>query len=393
MAPSRRTYTVKQRVAAVISYYTSGQIFKKATASLLRLWPVQWGAKPAAPANLIRRTVEKFERTGSVHDAPRSGRPPALTAAKALAAAELFKAGYEVYRTYRRGAPPITERRYYTSIEDALRREPRLERIRAKANVSARVLLRAMRGADPQLIRRRLDIKGPLSQAQRQERQRKAAEWLEAYKRGGAEWLRRLVFLDEATIYLADAKEHKLSVWCDAYDDNATGVGIFGNLGAFDLVKLRFYVAVSPVCGPLMLYPTTGSTHLRRRYAGVAPPMEDENGDEVFEVRGLHGWWGQPHMAVGVVCCGDGAEPVAQAHRQHQAPLGACGGGGVWGLEVGAQHQEGASRALHHACNRGGHQVRAPAANCVCMVHAHQHTAGCPRRCTHVFIKLRTAGR
>ena len=131
MAPKRRTYTIQQRVAAVASYYKAGRIYKKANALLLLAWLVQWGPLPATPANLIRRTVTKFEETGSVADKPRSGRPRKFSRAKARAAAKLFKQGYEVCLVYKRGQPPLRERRYYTSIKDALEREPRLEQIGA----------------------------------------------------------------------------------------------------------------------------------------------------------------------------------------------------------------------------------------------------------------------
>jgi transposase len=293
MTPKKRTYTAQQRVAAVASYYQAGKVYKKAKALLLLAWLVQWGPPPATPDDLIRRTVQKFEATGSVADKPRSGRPRKFSDAKARAAAKLFKQGYEVCRVYQRGRPPLRERRYYTSIKDALDREPRLEQIRDEAGISAKALLRRMREADDSLIRRRLDIKGPLSLPARLERQRQARLWLAAYENGGrAAWLRRLVFLDEATIYIADAAKAKTNVWCDAYDDNACGVAVLNDLGSDNTMKLRFYIAISAVLGPLMIYFTTGTTDLHRLYTGVAPPLTDEGGQEYFEVRGLHWVWG-----------------------------------------------------------------------------------------------------
>lgn len=110
MGPARRTYTRTQRQACVRSWYQSNKVMKTAVALLLASWVCQWGPKPPAPADLIRRTAARFEASGSVFDLPRSGRKKKLTDAMARKAAKIFKGGYEVFRSYGRGRPVAIER-------------------------------------------------------------------------------------------------------------------------------------------------------------------------------------------------------------------------------------------------------------------------------------------
>lgn len=259
---------------------------KTAVSLLLASWLCQWGPKPPAPADLIRRTAARFEATGSVFDLPRSGRKRKLTDAMARKAAKIFKCGYEVFRSYGNGQPAAIEREYYTSINEALANEPALEAIRAEADISPKEFLNRMKAVDPGLVRRRRDLKRHLSLAQQQARQKAAKQWWRAYKYGGKDdYLKKLVFIDEATIFVCDAAKANMKVWCDAGDDNACGVLMLAKMKEKTPIKLRFYIAVSPVYGPLMITFTTGTTKMNRRYNQVAPPFEDEDGQEWFEVR------------------------------------------------------------------------------------------------------------
>lgn len=156
--------------------------------------------------------------------------------------------------------------------------------------MSPKEFLNRMKAVDPGLVHRRRDIKRHLSLAQQQARQKAAKQWWRAYQDGGKDaYLKRLVFIDEATICVCDAAKANMKVWCDAGDEHACGVLMLPNMKQNNPVKLRFYVAVSPVYGPIMITFTTGTTEMHRRYRQVAPPFEDEAGEEWFEVR-LTSW-------------------------------------------------------------------------------------------------------
>ena len=284
----RRRYTVQQRIMFVKCLLLCGLAIPKAVARLHSEWPTRWSTPPPYPEAIMQRWLKTFEETGSVADRPRPGRPKKLTDAKARAAAKIFKEGYEVVNFYNKRQTGIFERMYDTSINEACDREPRLQQYCDEFKITRQHLLQRMKQADPNLVRRRLDVREPLSPAQCKERQKQAQLWLKEYEKDGDAWLNRLVFLDESTFLVSDVKRRLPKVWCDAHDDNVRSVIHLENLLEKKDIKIRFYIAVSPKFGPLMIYPTTGTTNIVRRYPNVAPPPEDEDGEECFEVSVTH---------------------------------------------------------------------------------------------------------
>ena len=96
------------------------------------------------PANFCQQWGERLEESGTVLDAPRSGRPLALQPAAAREASRIFKKGA--------GSKPTDK---FTSVSTACTSSEALEAIRQSANdgegCSHRTLRRAMFRADPML--------------------------------------------------------------------------------------------------------------------------------------------------------------------------------------------------------------------------------------------------
>jgi hypothetical protein len=92
-------YPVALRVWCVIAYglCLQHQFAPVAAAAWLDAhWEDEWGTPPPDLAKLIRRMVQTFKDTGSVHDRPRSGRPHLLPGDEADRAIALIKQGYTV---------------------------------------------------------------------------------------------------------------------------------------------------------------------------------------------------------------------------------------------------------------------------------------------------------
>lgn len=279
--------TICQRIHAVKCYILAFGFLALAARFFNLGTPKSWCKEPSAARKFCKENFDKFDKTGSVCDRPRSGRPPALSTDTLKRAAKLFKAGYEESRVYSKGQPPVKERLYFTSIAQGVKHLPFLAQLCANHNLTAGALLQRMRHAEPSLVRRRLDIKEALSTAHKQARQTEAKKWLKAFARGGEAWLRRFVWLDECTIWCTSLDKANVHVWCDAHDDNAKSVFVARQFAAGAVIQIKSYLVVTMQHGVIMLYPTTGTNDLKRRYVGLCPWL-----DEYYEVGCLHlGSW------------------------------------------------------------------------------------------------------
>ncbi|KAI8462201.1 MAG: hypothetical protein J3K34DRAFT_504301, partial [Monoraphidium minutum] len=198
-----------------------------------------WGILPVAT-----ETYARFNDTGSVADRPRSGRPPLLSRRTQLDASRQFKSGFEVSRVYKRGQPAVKERHYFRSINKGVAHLPFPQGLCTAHNLTPAQLLQRMCAADPSLIKRRLDLKAPLSLVQMTRRQSAASAWLEKWAAGGDKWLRRMVWIDEATIYATNIPGSKIAVWCDAHDAGAKAVYSSRQFKHGAVVKIRFYISL-----------------------------------------------------------------------------------------------------------------------------------------------------
>ena len=145
-----------------------------------------------------------FIKYGSVEDAPRAPKSCKIPEPAAARAAVLVKSGEEV--TTRVRGKDFTYHSYYTSIEQACERCPELEQIRADHNATHAQLLVAMHKADPTLVYRKIFFKHTLTPAELLERSGFGAEALQKL-RADPDFLKKIIFIDEASIVISDKTE------------------------------------------------------------------------------------------------------------------------------------------------------------------------------------------
>lgn len=191
----------------------------------------------------------------------RPGRPVRVDNKDALRAAEIIKKGkrgqVEVNVNGQAVLVGITE--YYRSVQQAYAESAEIRQICDRNACNCEQLLAAMHRVDPHLVRRALRIKHDLTFEQKLNRQR-AARWLKAKLRNEPDFLDRVVFIDEATIYLVGHMDNKaLMVWCDQNDKQIHDVIHCPGLPKDKKIKLHFIAAVCKKYGPLYFNWTTGS--------------------------------------------------------------------------------------------------------------------------------------
>lgn len=192
----------------------------------------------------------------------RSGRPTRVEDEDAARAAEIIKKGkhVQVEITVNNQGVLVGTTEYYRSVQQAYAENAEIRAICARNNnCSCEQLLAAMHRVDPSLVRRALRIKHDLTAAQKLNRQL-AARWLQRKLRAEPDFLDRVIFIDEATIYLVGNMDNKaLMVWCDKNDKQVHDVIHCPGLGKDKKIKLHFIAAVCKKYGPLYFNWTSGT--------------------------------------------------------------------------------------------------------------------------------------
>lgn len=193
----------------------------------------------------------------------RPGRPHLVSDIDAMRAAEIIKKGkpgqVEIIVNGQPVLIGITE--FYRSVRQAYNESTELRDIcQRNEDCSCEQLLAAMHRVDYHLVRRALRIKHTLTQQQKDNR-RQAARWLKQKLQREPDFLDRVVFIDEATIYLVgNMDNHHLLVWCADNDKQAHDVVHCPGLGKDKKIKLHFIAAVCKKYGPLYFNWTSGTT-------------------------------------------------------------------------------------------------------------------------------------
>lgn len=202
------------------------------------------GLKKINYARFIRDAVRGLESRFSLHTPASTGRPATLPREKAELAVELLWKGYE----------SEGQQRYYRSIDQAVRSNPGLKAICDEHDITPRTLLRAMVAAEPRCRRRRQVVKRLLSVELKKER-RLACEKLLLWP---VEQLCRTFWIDAATIYIVP-KGMKVFAPPDAdmviTDDRLPS-------HSSQLQKLRFYICINAILGPVAIKFVTGTSDL-----------------------------------------------------------------------------------------------------------------------------------
>lgn len=196
------------------------------------------------PSRFIREAWALWDRTGSVHTQHNQGRPRALSDEEAAAAVAVLWQGYEAEG----------QQRFYTSIEAACEHSVQLAATIAKHGIKPRTLLAAMQRVEPRCRRQLTVVKRPHSPENRRQRVR----CCEQLSGRSLNRLQRTCWIDAATIWVVPKNMKVLAppgaqlVLADArHPTHSTKV-----------LKLRFYICVNALLGPVALRFITGTTDL-----------------------------------------------------------------------------------------------------------------------------------
>jgi hypothetical protein len=212
-------------------------------------------------ADQVAKWFERWQDTGGVDDADRSGRRSKMPDRKARILAAVFKAGAELLPKQRRGAASrLGLRRPFTSMRDACANSPQLQRALTKYGYKHTTLLRRLLKADPDIVYTRIDYKSSFTAQQKAER---ISVCKELYRNWPVEKLRAVTWIDCASFVFDPAKmSRKGYVSAEA---RATGeVHTTSAPPATQHVKLRFLVAINAVLGPVWIECVSGTTDLKR---------------------------------------------------------------------------------------------------------------------------------
>lgn len=195
-------------------------------------------------SRFIATSVKRLEGHYSLRKEPAKGQPnkvPDETAKKAL---EILWAGFEAEG----------KRVYWDSIEDACEESPGLKAIKEQCGCCPRTLLRAMRRVERECRRRVERAVRPFTPENKRARQDACKFLLKC----PVNYLRRIFWLDAATIYVVPKNMTVYAPPC------ARLVVSDPRLAGHSLVrrKLKFYILVNAIAGPVALEFVTGTTDL-----------------------------------------------------------------------------------------------------------------------------------
>lgn len=267
-------YGKAARILAAECYVEAKRQPAAAARLLAQRWLRSYGPLPRQPEEFVKRHGTKWHTTGSVADAPRSGRPLKLGKKEAAKAAKVFAAGYTSATLRVKGEAPVKEHHGFAGIKDALRRSVRLRSIKANAGVCDKAMFRRIKLANPKIKRHPRDVKTAKSEGDRLKRVTSSRLWLRRWRLNKRRWVNNLVCFDEGCIQVEAGRKRRRYEFYDGSCERWRYTLSHPKMRVKGGIKLWFYLAVNAVKGPLCLYPTTGTTNLKRRYTGVCeePP-------------------------------------------------------------------------------------------------------------------------
>jgi hypothetical protein len=172
----------------------------------------------------IKRHYDNFTMYGSVADRKHGGRPPKVSKEVALHASNIFKAGTVVKAyPYADAKDMVDVHIWWTSIEVACQQCQALQDLCTMYNITCKQLLKYMKKADPNLVRRRIDIKLDLTKEQKAKRKSAAEKLWQMFQRE-PNMLSRVYFIDECKIWMSTLAAKSAKVYCDAHDADVHAV-------------------------------------------------------------------------------------------------------------------------------------------------------------------------
>lgn len=229
------------RLTAVKCYIMSGEQIEPAVALFNLLCPEHG---KTTPSRFIRDAWLLWTTTYSLHTQHNQGRPRAVSNAEAAVAVKALWDGYE----------SEGQQCFYTSIEAACKGSAQLAVVLERHGITSRTLLTAMKRVEPRLRRQLLVVKRPHSPDNRRERMRcceKLGTW-------SLSRLWRTCWIDAATIWVVPKNMKVFAppgahmVQTDPRHPHHTS----------KIRKLRFYICINALLGPVALRFITGTTDL-----------------------------------------------------------------------------------------------------------------------------------
>lgn len=212
----------------------------------------------------LRNNMFKFVTTGSVHDLPRSGKPPTISDDLARQCAIAFKQGRMVNRVIDEDEHVVgAVHQFYTCMWEAAAECDMIKNTLNDFNVSAKHLLHRMREVDPALTRVRLDFKLELNEQQLESRRKAAADMLQKHEQDPT-YLNRIIWGDEWHCWCSP-RDADIHVWCDLHDARAREVLPIPQMKKGERpTVIRCIAFVSAILGPVHIEYTTGTDELQR---------------------------------------------------------------------------------------------------------------------------------
>jgi capsid portal protein len=293
-------------MAAVVAYYKAGQDIKAAVAELESMLGQQEFQEIKAARMFILRNVAKYQlhkTVGNLHNLANSSRAPKVPREVVMDCCLALKAGYFIeidvgtrasdpaartsHRTQQQ--PKLQQvHMYYRSIQEACSHNPLLALVVRDYGITPKGLLEAMHRVDDQLVRRTVEFKYMLSEEHQQERFETAFTLLRMgrwHMESMYDLLKRVWWVDEATIWLVADGDAHLKVYCDAHDEGVRAVMSSPHLANRAKTKAHYLGIVNAVLGPCFFEFTTGTTDIKRVW------LEQGKKYKVGAAWGVHTIW------------------------------------------------------------------------------------------------------
>jgi hypothetical protein len=240
----------RQRLSAIECWYAfrDGEDAKLRKAKASQLFrKLNKDNLPAKPARYISDWVQHLESYGTLSNLSPAGPKRRLPKSAVRQAIELLYEGYE--RDGRQLA--------YTSMSEALEHNSGLKRILSRYSVSADTLLRRMQKLCPTVRKRLLKLKRELTPEQQARRLTDVQTLLRQWP---VDKLQRVFWIDAATIIIRPKgikvylpPGHRALVFADPrLQQHSTRIQ-----------KLKFYICVNAILGPVALVFTSGTTDMQ----------------------------------------------------------------------------------------------------------------------------------
>lgn len=236
-------YDEGMRLAAYVAWKQADGHYKEA----LQLFKQHTGADAISrPDRFLKYWAKVVGQSLSLRDKPRSGRPRKLSQQAVNRAVQLFLAG-----SSHNGSQAA-----FTDLNEALDKCPELRAIVSNSQMHPQTLLRNMRAANPDLVKRTEDLKPILNNKLKEQRVtacHKLLQFSNAY-------FRRVFWLDAKTMHISPSAR---KVWVDRKLPSHVKSDARVPRSGRDRRTLHFYAMVNWCAGPVAMIFVTGTSGLQ----------------------------------------------------------------------------------------------------------------------------------